>query len=52
LNEEYGLSVFERRVLKKLLGPKSDEVTGDVRKLHSEVLYDLLFSPVIAWVIN
>jgi len=52
LKEEYGLSVFERRVLKKFLGPKREKVTGDVRKLHSEVLYDLLSSPIITWVIK
>jgi len=50
--EEYGLSVFERRVLKKLLGLKSEEVTGDGRQLQSEVFYDLLFSPIITWVIK
>ena len=52
MKEEYGLRVFERRVLKKLLGRKREKVTGDVRKLHSEVLYDLLSSPSITWVIK
>ena len=52
MKEEYGLSVLERRLLKKLLGPKGEEVIRDGRKLHSEVLYDLLFSPIITWVIK
>jgi len=47
LNEEYGLSVFKRMVLKKLLGPKREKVTGDVRNLHSEVLYDFYPHPVL-----
>jgi hypothetical protein len=52
LKEEYGLSVFERRVLEKLLGPKREEITGDGRKVHSEVLYKLLSSRSITWVIK
>jgi hypothetical protein len=37
--------VFEKRVLRKILGPKSDEVTGDWRKLHNEELHNLYSSP-------
>jgi hypothetical protein len=33
--------VFENRELKKVFGPKRDEVTGDWRKLHSEELHEL-----------
>jgi hypothetical protein len=33
--------VFEDRVLKRIFGPKRDEVTGEWRKLHNEELHDL-----------
>jgi hypothetical protein len=33
--------VFENRVLRRIFGPKGDEVTGGWRKLHSEELHDL-----------
>jgi len=33
--------VFENRVLRGILGPKGDEVTGEWRKLHNEELNDL-----------
>jgi hypothetical protein len=39
--------VFENRVLRKIFGPKRDEVTGDWRKLHNEELHDLYSSPNI-----
>jgi hypothetical protein len=39
------LRVFDNRVLKKLFGPKRDEVTGEWRKLHNEELNDLYSSP-------
>jgi hypothetical protein len=35
------LRVFENRVLRRIFGPKRDEVTGKSRKLHSEELNDL-----------
>jgi hypothetical protein len=38
LREEYRLSAFTNRVLRKILGPKGDEVTGGWRKLHNEFL--------------
>jgi hypothetical protein len=47
LREEHGLSVFENRVLRKIFGPKRDELTGRWRKLHNEVLRDLYSSPRI-----
>ena len=52
MKKEHGLSVFERRVLKTLLGPKREEITVYVSKLHSEVLYDLLSLPSITWAIK
>jgi hypothetical protein len=47
LREEHGLRVFENRVLRRLFGPKRDEVTGDWRKLHNEELHNLYPSPNI-----
>jgi hypothetical protein len=39
--------VFENRVLRRIFGPRRDEVTGEWEKLHSEELYDLYSSPSI-----
>jgi hypothetical protein len=39
--------VFENRVLRRIFGPRSDEVTGDLRKLYSEELHNLYSSPNI-----
>jgi hypothetical protein len=36
--------VFENRVLRRIFGPKRDEVTGEWRKLHNEELYILYSS--------
>jgi hypothetical protein len=41
LREEHRLRVFENRVLRRIFGPKKDEVTGELRKLHNEELHDL-----------
>jgi hypothetical protein len=43
--------MFENRVLRRIFGSRSDEVTGEWRKLHNE-LNDLYFSPNIVWVIK
>jgi hypothetical protein len=47
LREEHRLRVFENRVLRRIFGPKGDEVMGDSRKLHSEELHNLYSSPNI-----
>jgi hypothetical protein len=39
--------VFENRVLRRIFGPKRDEVTGEWRKLHNEELRILYSSPNI-----
>jgi hypothetical protein len=39
--------VFEKRVLRRIFGPKRDEVTGEWRKLHSEELHNLYSTPDI-----
>jgi hypothetical protein len=44
--------VFENRVLRRILGPKRDEVTGEWRKLHNEELRDLYSSPSIIRIIK
>jgi hypothetical protein len=41
LREEHRLMVFESRVLRRIFGPKRDEVTGGWRKLHNEELHGL-----------
>jgi hypothetical protein len=47
LREERRLRVFENRVLRSILGPKRDEVTGGWRKLRNEELYNLYSSPSV-----
>jgi hypothetical protein len=47
LREEHRLGAFENRVLRRIFGPKRDEVTGEWRKLHNEELHDLYSSPSI-----
>jgi hypothetical protein len=51
LTEEYRMAVFENRVLRRIFGPKRDEVTGEWRKLHSKELHilSLCLSP---WLYN
>jgi hypothetical protein len=44
--------VFENRVLRRIFGPKRDEVTGEWRKLHNEELSDLYSSPSIIRIIK
>jgi hypothetical protein len=44
--------VFENRVLRRILGPKRDEATGEWRRLHNEELHDLYSLPNIIRVIK
>ena len=46
------MRVFENRILRRIFGPKRDEVTGEWRKLHNEELNDLYCSPNIFRVIK
>jgi len=52
LREEHRLKVFVNRVLRRIFGPKRDEVRGEWRKLHNEELNDLYWSPNIVRVIK
>jgi len=52
LKEERRLRVIENRVLRRIFGPKRDEVTGKWRKLHNEELNDLYCSPNTVQVIK
>jgi hypothetical protein len=52
LREERKLRVFENKVLRRIFGPRRDEVMGEWRKLHNEEINDLYSSPSIVWVIK
>ena len=52
LREERRLRVFENRVLRRVFGPRRDEVTGEWRKLHNEELNDLYSLPNIVRVVK
>jgi hypothetical protein len=52
LREEHRQRVFENRVLRKIFGPKRDEVTGEWRQLHNKELHDLYSSPSIIRIIK
>jgi len=52
LGEERRLRVFENRVLRRIFGPKRDEVTGEWRKLHNEEISDLYSLPNIVRVVK
>jgi hypothetical protein len=47
LREKHRLRVFENSVLRRIFGPKRDEVTGVWRKLHNEELHGLYLRPVL-----
>jgi len=45
MREEHRLRVFENRVLRRIFGPKRDEVAREWRKLNNDELNDLYSSP-------
>jgi hypothetical protein len=50
--EEHPLRVFENRVLRRIVGPKREEVAGDWRRLHNEELHNFCASLNIIRVIK
>jgi hypothetical protein len=52
LREERRLRVFENKVLRRIFGPRKDEVTGEWRRLHNEEINDLYSTPNIVRVIK
>ena len=52
LRKERRLRVFENKVLRRVVGPKKDEVTGECRKLHNKELSDLYSLPNIVRVVK
>jgi len=52
LREERKLRVLENTVLRRIFGPRRDEVTGECRRLHNEELNDLYTSPNIVRVLK
>jgi hypothetical protein len=52
LREDCRLRVFENKVLRRIFGPKRDEVTGEWRRLHNKELYALYSSPSIIRVVK
>jgi hypothetical protein len=52
LREERKLRVFENMVLRRIFGPRRDEVTGEWRRLHNEEQNDLYSTPNIVRVIK
>jgi hypothetical protein len=52
LKVEHRPRVFENRVLRRIFGPKKDEVTGEWRKLRNEELHDLFSAPSIIGIIK
>ena len=51
-SKERKLRVFQNKVLRRIFGPMSDDVTGEWRRLHNEELNDLYCSPNIVRVIK
>ena len=52
MREERKLKLFENMVLKRIFGPRRDEVTGEWRRFHNEEINDLYCSPNIVRMIK
>jgi hypothetical protein len=52
LREEYRLRVFDNKMLRRIFGPKRDEITGERRRLHNKERYALYSSQNIIRVIK
>jgi hypothetical protein len=45
LREEHRFRVFEKRILRRIIGPQREELAGGWRRLHNEELHNLYTSP-------
>jgi hypothetical protein len=52
LEKVYRLGVYENRFLRRMFGPKRDDVTGDCRPVHNEGLHNLYSSPNIIGILS
>ena len=52
MTEEHKQRVVENKALRRIFGPKRDEVTEEWRRLHKEELFGLYSSPNIIWVVR
>jgi hypothetical protein len=52
LREEHRLRLFKKRVLRRIFGPKRDELMGGWKKLHNKELHNLYPSPSIIKIIK
>jgi hypothetical protein len=52
LQEEHRLRVYENRELRRIFGPKREEVARDWRRLYNEELHNMYASPNIIWVMK
>jgi hypothetical protein len=52
LREDHRVRAFQDKVLRRIFGPKRDEVAGDWKKLHNEELHNLYTSSSIITMIN
>ena len=52
MREERRLSMTENRVLRRIIGLRRDETTGEWRKLYNEELHDLYFAPDVIRVLK
>jgi hypothetical protein len=50
LREECRLRVFENKVLRRIFGPKKDEVRGESRRLHKKELYAMYGKIILKWI--
>jgi hypothetical protein len=52
LRKEHGLEEFDNRVLRRIFGPKRDEMLGSLRDLHNEELHNLYYLSDITTIIK
>ena len=52
MREKGRLRPFVNRVLRRIFGPMTEEITGEWRKLHNEKLTEMCSSPDVIWVVK